>query len=89
MIPTTAGVVARYLDGPAEGGAALTRNAHGDGVAWYLSTRLDAGALAAVMSEVYRDAGIERSDLPDGVEVVTRHGDDADYLVPSITVTSP
>ena len=81
VIPTTAEVVARYLDGPAEGGAALTRNAHGDGVAWYLSTRLDADALAAVMSEVYRDAGIERSDLPDGVEVVTRHGDDADYLV--------
>jgi len=76
-----ADVVAAYVDGPAAGGAAITRHRHGDGTGWYISTRLDAGGLAEVMAQVYRDAGVTPSGLPEGLEVVRRSGADADYLV--------
>jgi beta-galactosidase len=76
-----ASVVARYLDGPKPGGAAITRHDLGDGAAWYLSTRLDVDALAPVMAGVYRDAGLRPSDLPDDVEVVERAADGVRYVV--------
>jgi beta-galactosidase len=73
--------VGTYLDGPGAGGAAITRHAHGAGVGWYLSTRLDAAALRTVMSEVYADAGIVPAAHPEGLEVVVRRGDGADFAV--------
>ncbi|MFC8193408.1 beta-galactosidase [Cellulomonas sp. NPDC057328] len=76
-----ADVVATYLDGPAAGGPAITRNAVGAGTAWYVSTALDVDALAPVLAAVYADAGITPPGLPEDVEVVTRHGADADYVV--------
>ena len=74
-------VVATYVDGPGAGAAAITRNELGAGVGWYVSTRLDAEGLATVMAAVYRDAGLEVSGHPSGLEVVTRRGKDADYIV--------
>ncbi|WP_066585769.1 beta-galactosidase [Cellulomonas timonensis] len=74
-------VVATYLDGPAAGGPALTRNTHGAGAGWYLSTRLDAEALAPVLAAVYRDAGITPAGLPEELEVVRRHGAGAEYVI--------
>ncbi len=76
-----ADVVATYLDGPAAGGPAITRHAVGAGTAWYVSTALDVDALAPVLAAVYADAGITPPGLPEDVEVVTRHGADADYVV--------
>ena len=38
--------VASYVDGPQAGVPAVTRNAHGDGVAWYVATRTDAATTA-------------------------------------------
>jgi len=73
--------VGTYLDGPGAGGAAITRHAHGAGVGWYLSTRLDAAALRTVMTEVYADAGIVPAAHPEGLEVVVRRGDGADFAV--------
>ncbi len=73
--------VATYADGPGAGGAAVTRNRHGSGTGWYVSTRLDAGALRNVIDEVYADAGLIPAGLPEGLEVVTRRGEDADYVV--------
>jgi len=70
-----------YVDGPGAGGAAITRHAHGSGAGWYLSTRLDAAALRTVMAEVYADAGIAPAAHPEGLEVVVRRGDDADFAV--------
>jgi beta-galactosidase len=70
-----------YVDGPGAGGAAVTRHRHGAGVGWYLSTRLDAAALRLVMTEVYADAGIAPSAHAEGLEVVVRRGDQADYAV--------
>ncbi|GEP46879.1 beta-galactosidase [Microbacterium saccharophilum] len=70
-----------YVDGPAAGEPAITRNRHGAGTGWYISTRPDAEGLAAVMAEVYADAGITPAGLPAGVEVVRRTSADADFLV--------
>lgn len=74
-------VVGTYVDGPGEGQPAITRNPHGNGVGWYISTRLDAEGLRAVMTDVYRDAALTRSGLPAGAEVITRRGSDSDFIV--------
>jgi len=60
------------------GTPAVTRNSHGTGAGWYFSTRLDVAGLTSVMNEVFAEAGIERRA---GLELVTRRGDDNDYLV--------
>ena len=70
-----------YRGGPADGAPAVTRHEHGDGVGWYVSTRLDVAALAPVLAAVYDDAGIAPSSAPEGVELMTRHGETADYVV--------
>lgn len=74
-----ADVVAEYTDGPGRGGAAITRNPHGLGHGWYVSTRLDVDSLAAVMGAAYFDAGIAADPPADGLEIVTRHGEDGDF----------
>ena len=76
-----ADVVARYVDGPAAGGPAITRHRLGAGTAWYVSTRLDVEGLVPVLTAVYDDARITPPLPPAGVEVVTRHGDEADFVV--------
>jgi len=78
---TSATVRARYTAGPAAGGAAITRHAAGAGTGWYISTRPDADGLAAIMSEVYADAGIAPAAVAAGVELVRRRGADADYTI--------
>ncbi len=78
---TTAVTRATYVDGPGAGRPAVTRNTHGAGTGWYVSTRPDAAGLRAIMSEVYADAGVQPAAYPAGVEVVRRSGGDAEYLV--------
>jgi beta-galactosidase len=77
LVVTTADVVATYVDGPAEGEAAITRNVHGEGAAWYTSTRLTGASLTTFLDGAYADAGIvpDRT-LPDEVEVVRRRSVD-------------
>jgi beta-galactosidase len=71
-----------YVDGPAAGAPAVTRNELGAGSAWYVSTRLGAADLADVLGRAYADAGVAVPDaVPDGVEVVRRVADDGSYLV--------
>ncbi|WP_104175554.1 beta-galactosidase [Arthrobacter sp. Y81] len=71
--PGTATVVARYLDGPAASGPAITRNAFGGGTSWYVSTKLDGGDLTTVVLDAVRTAGLEAAPkLPEGLEVITR-----------------
>lgn len=81
LVLADAEAVARYLDGPAAGGPAITRHRHGAGTAWYVSTRLDVAALAPVLAAVYDDAGLVPPAPPAGVEVVVRRGEDAEYVV--------
>ena len=80
--PTTAEVLARYVDGPVPGVAAHTRNRFGEGVGHYLATALDRDGLKRVLRELAADAGVvgvgpERDGL---VEVVRRVSADASYL---------
>ncbi|MCO1340221.1 beta-galactosidase [Kocuria polaris] len=77
---TSADVRGTYVEGPGAGKPAITRNAHGRGTGWYVSTRLDAAALATLMGDVYADAGLTPAGLPEGVEAVTRCGEAGDYL---------
>ena len=80
LIVSSAEVVATTATGPGAGEPAVTRNASGDGVGWYVSTRLDAAGVARVMDAAYADAGITPPRLARGVETVTRHGEGADFL---------
>lgn len=79
---TGAEVVARYLDGPLPGVPAITRHTHGDGVAWYLATALEKGALQAVMRDAVAAAGVVAlGPATDGsVEVVRRAAPGRSYL---------
>jgi beta-galactosidase len=73
IVTTSAAVVASYLDGPATGGAAITRNEFGDGSAWYLSTEFDAETLAGALAGAFADAGIAPDPLHDPeLETVVR-----------------
>lgn len=73
--------VATYVDGPGAGKPAITRHAHGEGRAWYISTKLDVEALATVFADVYADAGVAPDGLPETLEVISRHGADEDFVV--------
>ncbi len=81
LVVTTAEVRGTYAEGPAAERAAVTRNVHGEGYGWYVSTRPDADGLRAIMTAVYADAGIDLPGTPAGVETIVRHADGADYLV--------
>lgn len=78
---TTAETVGTYVGGPADGAAALTRNAHGSGHGWYVSTRLSADTLDAIMPGVYADAGMNPRRPERGLELIRRRGDEADYVI--------
>ncbi len=64
------------------GAPAVTRNAHGDGTAWYLATRPDPATLAALLDRIRDEAGVRPvlATQADGIEAVRRSGTDADYL---------
>jgi beta-galactosidase len=64
-----------FTNGPVPGVAAVTRNAVGDGVAWYLATVLDEASLSETLLRAARDAGVEIPAVhPGGVEIVRRAG---------------
>lgn len=81
LVIASAEVKGTYVDGPGAGKPAITRNAHGAGHGWYISTRLDAAGLRAVMTDVYADAGVAPAAHPEGLEVVVRRGHAADFAV--------
>ena len=70
-----------YRGGPADGGPAVTRNEHGAGVAWYVSTRVDLQSLAPIAQDVYADAGLSPAEHPEQVELMVRHGTSNDYVI--------
>ena len=81
VVPQGADPVWTYADGPAAGLPAVTRHELGQGTAWYVSTRLGAAELDAVIATAAGDAGIApRDDLPRDVEVVRRTGEHGSYL---------
>ncbi|GIE33007.1 beta-galactosidase [Actinoplanes italicus] len=69
---TTASVVATFEDGPMAGIPAITRNEHGEGIAWYIATKTD---MSGILAEA---AGLENTKSDK--EVVRRRGTDRSYL---------
>ncbi|BCM72287.1 MULTISPECIES: beta-galactosidase [Streptomyces] len=81
VVPRGAETVWTYADGLTAGRPAVTRHRHGRGTAWYVSTRLDAQGLDALIGWAADDAGLApRAGLPRDVEVVRRRGESGTYL---------
>ena len=76
----TAEAIVTYIDGPAPGGAAVTRNAFGLGSAWYVSTNLDGADLDRFVTAVLQAASVEFAPISD-VETVERRSDDGTRYV--------
>ncbi|MGW3102437.1 beta-galactosidase [Streptomyces sp. NPDC001100] len=73
--------ITSYAEGPLTGIPAVTRNAYGEGTAWYVATRPDPTTLAGLLDLIRREAGVKPVRVtPEGVEAVLRRGADADYL---------
>jgi len=77
---STAEVLARYVDGPAAGGPAVTRNAFGAGTAWYLSTTLTGTDLDSLLIEALSLAGIDTDRGTPGLETVRRLTETDEFL---------
>ncbi|KUM68297.1 beta-galactosidase [Streptomyces griseorubiginosus] len=81
VVPRGAETVWTYADGLAAGHPAVTRHRHGRGTAWYVSTRLTARGLDALLGRAAEDAGLpSRADLPHDVEVVRREGASGSFV---------
>ncbi len=74
-------VLAEFAEGPVAGCPALTRNAFGDGSAYYLATHLSGEHLASFALRVVAEAGVKpAAETPKGVEAVRRVSSEASYL---------
>ncbi|GAA0697465.1 beta-galactosidase [Kitasatospora atroaurantiaca] len=80
VVPRGAETVWSYADGPAARHPAVTRNAFGEGSAWYVSSRIGGPDLDAVLARACADAGLPERELPRDVEVVERVGEHGRYL---------
>ncbi|MFJ4537220.1 beta-galactosidase [Streptomyces tibetensis] len=81
VVPRGAETVLTYADGLTAGLPAVTRHRRGEGTAWYVSTRLGADGLDALLGMAGEDARLApRTDLPRDVEVVRRTGASGTYL---------
>ncbi|WP_225095940.1 beta-galactosidase [Streptomyces sp. CoH27] len=81
VVPRGAETVWTYADGLTAGRPAVTRHRLGKGTAWYVSTRLGAQGLDALIGWAADDAQLApRADLPRDVEVVCRSGESGTYL---------
>ncbi|MFH8251456.1 beta-galactosidase [Microbacterium sp. B2969] len=81
----TAQVEASFVDGPSAGHPAVTRNAWGNGAAWYLATLPSAADYRALVARIAGEAGVRPAATVRGgdgavVEIVRRRGADAAYL---------
>ncbi|NYD67599.1 beta-galactosidase [Agromyces atrinae] len=72
IVLTGAESEALYATGPAAGGPAITRNARGDGTAWYVSTKLTGDDLQSFVDGVLARAGVAHAAPPAGLESVER-----------------
>jgi beta-galactosidase len=81
VVTSSAETRATFIDGPDAGNAAITRNARGDGRAWYVGTRLDPRGLSTLVGEVLADARVPvRAQSSRDVEVVRRAGPTGSFL---------
>lgn len=73
--------LAAYEHGHLSGVPAATRNAYGEGAAYYLGTRPDEAYVRTLLSRALGEAGVEPPlEAPPGVEVVRRRGEGGSFL---------
>lgn len=81
---TTASVEDSFVDGPAAGQPAITRNGWGDGEAWYLATLLEPAAYRDLLGRLVAAAGVRpaaRSRGGEGrLDIVRRRGEGRSFL---------
>ncbi|MDY0908461.1 beta-galactosidase [Microbacterium sp. CFBP9034] len=81
---TTAEVEASFTDGPSAGHPAITRNAWGDGTAWYLATLPEHAHYRELLGRLAAEAGVRPAAVVRGgdgaLEIVRRRRADASYL---------
>lgn len=74
-------VLARTVDGPTAGAAALTRRSTGSGAAWYLATRPAAAGFDALLARICADAAVRPVAVASpGVELVRRRSDRGSWV---------
>jgi beta-galactosidase len=73
--------LASYTDGFYAGTPAVTRNAFGEGAAYYLGTRPEESYTKALLQRVCEEAGVRRTaEVPPGVDAVRRKTEDTSFL---------
>ena len=72
VVPQGAQVLWRYDDPFYRSYAAITRNTYGQGAAYYLGTTPNQAILDQVLCQAMEEVGLERLDLPEGVESAVR-----------------
>lgn len=76
---TSAKILATFVDGFYAGSPAFTENQFGNGKAYYIATRPDKNFMQDFLPKVADAQGIKISQLPKGVELVTRSGRNQNY----------
>jgi beta-galactosidase len=74
-------VVARHVDGPVDGGPAVTRSDHGPGQAWYVSVDLDGPSLDAALVSIADDLGLIARTSSPGLDIVQRRSSQGTFVV--------
>ncbi|MFE7506608.1 beta-galactosidase [Promicromonospora sp. NPDC057488] len=73
--------VVTYADGDSAGRAAVTRNAVGDGAAWYVSAQLPLDSATRIADRLIADLALPRAvEAGTGIEAVRRRTPDGDVL---------
>lgn len=81
VVPQGAQVLWRYDDPFYRSYAAITRNAYGQGAAYYLGTTPEQAILDQVLGQAMEEVGLEWLDLPEGVESVLRGEGDSQVRI--------
>ncbi len=72
-------VIGQYCDDFYAGTPAVTRNAYGEGSAWYVAARIDDEGMEEVYKAVWAAAGLAPKTLPKGIELAEREADGCCY----------
>lgn len=72
LVPTAAETLYCYGDEFYKQYAAITKNSYGNGYVYYLGTTPDDDTLTGVINDIINDVKIEKTNSPNGVEIVNR-----------------
>lgn len=75
----TAEVLANYMDDFYKGTPAMTRNAYGDGKAYYVGARVENSCMEAILRALLAESGVAVKELPANVEYHKREADGKVY----------